>query len=230
MSKVSSGKHISLLKTYIIAFVVRRLIRIIGASCRLYYKCGNEKTQEILNSQSPIILCAWHNRIFYLGYWIETALLRKGFSLTHMVSQSKDGEISRIMSKWANLGVVRGSSNRDGSKALLTLYRAIKRDNNSIVMVPDGSHGPVYKAKAGTVVLAQLSGAPIYFFSYSVNRAWRIKSWDQLIIPKPFAKVNLSLCGPFHIPRRLNKKEVEKYRKFLEDSLNELRLESVFPL
>jgi len=96
----------------------------------------------------------------------------------------------------------------------------IRKDKSSIVIMPDGSQGPIYQAKAGAVVLAQLSGAPIYLFSYSADRAWRTTSWDRLIVPKPFARITIRIPEPLFIPRELNKEQLEEQRKRLEDSLN----------
>jgi len=137
---------------------------------------GQERIADLLAREEPVILCAWHNRIFFLGGFLESQLTRKGFKLTQMVSLSRDGDIGYRLGKWAKLNVVRGSSNRGGSKALRGLFRVIHKEKSSIIILPDGSQGPVYEAKAGAIVLAQLSGAPIYLFTLETDRCWRIKS------------------------------------------------------
>jgi lysophospholipid acyltransferase (LPLAT)-like uncharacterized protein len=157
-----------------------------------------------------------------LSRFVETRLTRKGFKLTQMVSLSKDGSIGSLLGKWAKLRVVRGSSNRGGSKALRGLFREIQKERSSILILPDGSQGPIYQAKAGAIVLAQLSGAPLCLFSCDANRAWHVKSWDKLIVPKPFSKITVRIPALYYIPRELDKTQLEKERKKMEDQLNEL--------
>lgn len=223
MAKESAPRKAHPFKSFCSAFLLRCLMRLIGASCRMRIAEGEERVRELLERTDPVILCAWHNQMFYMGHFMESHLTRKGFDMTQMVSLSRDGEIGYRLGKWAGIRVVRGSSNRGGSKALRQLFRVIQKDKSSIVIMPDGSQGPVYKAKAGAVVLAQLSGAPIYLFSYTVDRAWRVKSWDRLIIPKPFAKVTVRMPEPIIVPRELGKEQLEAQRQRLEDSLNQLR-------
>ncbi|QXD25980.1 lysophospholipid acyltransferase family protein [Opitutia bacterium ISCC 51] len=210
------------LKAICTAFLLRCIIRLMALTYRVQIASGEGKVQELLDCDSPVILCAWHNRIFYMGSFLEKRLTRRGFRLTQMVSLSKDGDVGYYLGKWANIKVVRGSSNRGGSRALRGMFRVLKKEKFSIVILPDGSQGPRYEAKPGAIVLAQLSGAPIYLFSFSVDRCWRVKSWDRLIIPKPFSKISVKFSEPIHVPRELSKVQLEEQRVILETALNEL--------
>ena len=223
MAKQSSRRKANPFKSFCAALLLRMIVRLIGATCRVRFADGEERIQELLDRTDPVILCAWHNQSFFMGYFVENALTRKGFRLTQMVSLSRDGDIGYRMGNWAKIHVVRGSSNRGGSRALRQLFRVLQKENSSIVILPDGSQGPRYQAKAGAIVLAQLSRAPIYLISYTASRAWRVRTWDRLIIPKPFARITIRVPEPLTIPRELNKEQLEEQRKRLEDRLNELR-------
>ncbi|MCB1121215.1 MAG: lysophospholipid acyltransferase family protein [Verrucomicrobiae bacterium] len=198
-------------------------MRLLNLTYRLEFAEGKERANNLVQSGNPVILCAWHNRMFCMAGFVEDRLTRKGFKLTQMVSLSRDGNLGYVLGKWAKLRIVRGSSNRGGSKALRGLFRELQKENSSIVIMPDGSQGPVYEAKAGAVVLAQLSGAPLCLFSCEASRAWRVKSWDRLIIPKPFARLTVRIPEFIHVPRELNKDQLEAERQQLEDALNALR-------
>ena len=213
------------LKAYCVAVLLRSITLLLASTYRIRFSEGEDRIKELLERTDPVILCAWHNRVFFLSRFVEKRLTRKGFRLTQMVSLSKDGNLGFLLGKWAKLRVVRGSSNRGGSKALRGLFREIQKERSSILILPDGSQGPIYKAKAGTIVLAQLSGAPICLFSCTTDRAWRVKSWDKLIVPKPFAKITIRIPELYHIPRDLNKEQLEEQRLKLEGSLNALREE-----
>jgi hypothetical protein len=41
------------------------------------------------------------------------------------------------------------------------------------------------------------------------------------MIPKPFARVAVAIAQPIWVPRTAKKEELERYRKRLEDELNE---------
>ncbi|MDA0348771.1 MAG: lysophospholipid acyltransferase family protein [Verrucomicrobia bacterium] len=210
------------LKAYCIAVLLRGITLLLASTYRIRFSEGEGRIKELLERTDPVILCAWHNRVFFLSRFVEKHLTRKGFRLTQMVSLSKDGNFGYLLGKWAKLRVVRGSSNRGGSKALRGLFREVQKERSSILILPDGSQGPIYKAKAGAIVLAQLSGAPLCLFSCDADRAWRVKSWDKLIVPKPFARITVRIPALYYIPRDLDKTQLEMERKKLEDQLNEL--------
>src|SRR5258708_16320141 len=56
------------------------------------------------------------------------------------------------------------------------------------VFTADGPRGPLYVAKPGAVVLARWAGYKICCFHIAVERAWILKSWDRMMIPKPFSR------------------------------------------
>ena len=56
------------------------------------------------------------------------------------------------------------------------------------VFTADGPRGPLYVAKPGAVVLARWAGHKICCFHIAVERAWILKSWDRMMIPKPFSR------------------------------------------
>ena len=46
---------------------------------------------------------------------------------------------------------------------------------------------------------AQRSGAPIVLLRAVVDLAWRLKSWDRFIIPKPFARLTIYVSEPVYV-------------------------------
>jgi lysophospholipid acyltransferase (LPLAT)-like uncharacterized protein len=46
------------------------------------------------------------------------------------------------------------------------------------------------------LIAAQRSEAFILPVAVSANRAWRLKSWDRFMIPKPFARVTIAYGVP----------------------------------
>ena len=62
-------------------------------------------------------------------------------------------------------------------------------------VTPDGPRGPAHVFAAGAAIAAQRTGAPLVMVRASASRAWRLKSWDRFLVPKPFATVRV-IYGP----------------------------------
>src|SRR5262249_22097648 len=102
------------------------------------------------------------------------------------------------------------------------LHQAISKDGVSPIVHPDGPRGPAREFKPGTLMLAQWSGAPLLPLAYAADRYWQLKSWDRLMIPKPFARIAIAI-GPAHaITRGMNAAAQEGVRADIERSLTQL--------
>ena len=222
MSEDGSERRISL-KTYIVAILVRSLMKCLGATYRVQFEEGEASFRRISRNSEPVIFCAWHNRLFFTAILLEKKLVRRGKGFIQLVSKSEDGDISYTLMKMFGVEVVRGSATRGGSWGLLRKCRLMKKKKRSTIIYTDGSQGPLYQAKAGAILLGQKTGFPLYPISYTVDRCWRIRSWDRLIIPKPFSRIWVRLDKAMSIPSSLGSEEFERYRLQLQDRLNEMR-------
>jgi lysophospholipid acyltransferase (LPLAT)-like uncharacterized protein len=138
-----------------------------------------------------------------------------------LLSQHRDGEIAaRVAARWG-VRTVRGSATRGGVAGFLSLVRAYRR-GDSLAVVPDGPRGPCYVAKVGIVELAKITGAPIIPVSYAADRVKRLRSWDRLLIPLPFARVIVAVGEPIVVTRHADDGAVEAHRRRLEERLNDL--------
>lgn len=222
MIEAGSERRISL-KTYLIAILLRCILKFMGATYRVKFKEGEALFRKISRDREPVIFCAWHNRLVFTALLLEKDFVSKGKPFTQLVSQSKDGDISYALMKMFGVDVVSGSSNRGATGGLLKKCRHMKKNKSSTVIFPDGSQGPLYHAKAGAIFLSQKTGFPLYPISYTVDRCWRIKSWDRLIIPKPFSRIMVCLDEAMRIPRVLSREDFENHRLLLQNRLNRMR-------
>ena len=111
-----------------------------------------------------------------------------------MSSQSFDSEyIARFIQRFG-YGTAKGSSTRGARAGLIQMIRGV-RSGRSAAFTVDGPKGPLYEAKPGALLLAAKTGAEILPFSISLDRCWRLPSWDRIEIPKPFARAVVVL-GP----------------------------------
>jgi lysophospholipid acyltransferase (LPLAT)-like uncharacterized protein len=162
-----------------------------------------------------VIVAFWHNRVLMMP------LVNPGQPICVMVSAHRDGEIAvRALRRW-KVRSVRGSATRGGARGLLQLIRA-HRDGFNLAVVPDGPKGPRYSAKPGVIHLARLTGAAVFPVSYAASRGARLRSWDRLIVPLPFARVVVVVGEPVNVPRDAGPEQIELLRKTLENRLNDL--------
>src|SRR5437763_4414633 len=114
--------------------------------------------------------------------WHEAILAATAYRLplTVLASRHADGEMMARVCRQLGFRVIRGSTTRGGSTAMLGLIR--HTDGTHIALTPDGPVGPRRRLKAGAVGLAGMTGLPLIPVGFGCSDAWRVRSWDRLII------------------------------------------------
>jgi lysophospholipid acyltransferase (LPLAT)-like uncharacterized protein len=187
-------------------------ISVIGPTLR--YSISWEETPFPADAlyEQPVIYSFWHRAVF-AGAW-----LWRNAGIAVMVSRSFDGEyIARTIEK-LGFAPVRGSSSRGGAKALLGLRKYLEQ-GRSVAFTIDGPRGPKYVAKPGPVLLSRESGLPMGAFYVAVSDAWVLKTWDALIIPKPFSKALVRASAKIHVPEGVGELEMAGYQAQLQSAL-----------
>jgi len=72
------------------------------------------------------------------------------------------------------------------------------------------------------IALARLSGAPIVPTAVGASREWRLRSWDEFRIPKPFARCVVRFGEPIRVPAGADRATLEATRKDVEAALQSL--------
>ncbi len=166
---------------------------------------------------APVIFALWHNRIFTIPpiWWKTGGNGRKSVVLT---SASKDGAILSSAMAVFGLGAVRGSSSRRAVAALIGMKRALL-EGLDVCITPDGPRGPRYGFHPGVIKLAESSGAPIVPIHAHFSSAWRLKTWDGLVIPKPFSRVTVIFDARLVVPPKLDEAAFQHQLERVQASL-----------
>ena len=173
---------------------------------------GDETLRARWARGERVVVSFWHNRQLMLP------LISDGQPMCILVSQHRDGELAtNLLGAWG-VATVRGSSTRGAVSGFLRLIDAYRHGHN-LAVVPDGPRGPRYVAKPGVVRLAKAVGSPIYPVSYAATRAARLRSWDGLIIPLPFARLHIQFGAPLDVPPHASAEQIEACRGELERRL-----------
>ena len=156
------------------------ILRILGPTLRFCISWEDDSPGSL--EARPFVYSFWHSCMLPAMY------LWRGLQIRVMSSDSFDGEYTgRIMRNFGFVKV-RGSSTRGAVRALLGMRRELEA-GWTVAFTIDGPKGPRYVAKPGPVVLARSTGVPMVVFHMAVERAWVLKTWDRLMIPKPFSRV-----------------------------------------
>ncbi len=188
--------------------------------------------QEVLIAAAkykrPLVLSFWHNRLMMIPFiTLKPKKLYKSYNFMTLASRHGDGRfVGRVMEKF-NLISILGSS-KGGRKASRGIDFANMRKileglkmGYSLGITPDGPRGPNQKINGEIINIARISGAGILPISYSISRYKKLKTWDQFLIPLPFAK----LCfyfdeAPVYVDRKANAPEMEIIKKEIEIRMN----------
>jgi len=183
-------------------YLVRALLTIIWRTCRVVKIEGEQYLDSLIQSNKPFIPVYWHQNHVY-GAYLMLKLKKRGVNIGFLISPSADGDMSANIAKSWGTVAIRGSSTRTGAKALRDLYLAITRDKISPVNTSDGPTGPIHIFKPGAIMLAQLTQCELVPISYAASKYWQLKSWDKFIIPKPFAKIVITVGKPVQVNKTL---------------------------
>ncbi len=192
-----------------IAFVFNLILRIY----RLFLKIKVVQQYPLESIDTPIIYAFWHESILFLPFAYS------GNNLSILISTHRDGKLASNVIKYFNMKTIGGSVNRNPKKAFLEMLKSIKNDKSNIGITPDGPRGPRRKAKKGVLELAYFSGCPIMPIAFNPSNAWRLNSWDNFAIPKPFSTVTFVFKKPIYVK---SKEEINTKMYELENQLNEI--------
>jgi lysophospholipid acyltransferase (LPLAT)-like uncharacterized protein len=160
------------------------VVRLLAMTWRMRTS-GAEIVSALRAARRPIVFAVWHGHLLP-GLWQH-----RGEGVAVLISEHRDGEIIARIALGLGYRTVRGSTYRGADRALVGLVREL-RSGHDVAVTPDGPRGPVGHFAPGALVAAQRAGATIVSVGIVATRAWRLRSWDGFMIPKPFARVTVA--------------------------------------
>lgn len=167
------------------------VLRLLGLTWRVEYRnIGVWRARQDASAGS--VLTLWHGELLPLAF----ALRDNGILV--LVSEHRDGEIIARLLDRLGCGTIRGSTTRGGARALAEMARQL-RAGKTVGVTPDGPRGPARKFAPGALVAAQRAKASVITLRATVDRAWRLRSWDSFVVPKPFARIVVTFGSPVSV-------------------------------
>ena len=132
----------------------------------------------------------WHDGIVLVP--LVVTRFRWPGTMCVLLSWHRDAEIAAQAMRRLGVRAVRGSATRGWLGGLRGLLTARARGED-IIIVPDGPRGPRHQAKDGALQLARATGLPLVAVGAAAWPARRLRSWDRMVVPRPFARVAIVL-------------------------------------
>lgn len=196
--------------------IAASVVRLLAATLRIAVS-GADALVPFWRERRPLIYAMWHGRILMIP-WVNAWLRRTrgARSVRVLASRSRDGELVTRYVERFGLGVVRGSSSRGGLSAMRQLVAAV-RAGDDVAVIPDGPRGPRCRLQPGIVGLAALTGAPVVPLAFAGRPAHWLHTWDEFMIPAPFARCAVVFGEAVFIARSADQ---DGARAVLEQALN----------
>ncbi len=198
------------------AWLASRIIRLLFSTVTI--ECHND--QPATDPRHPDC-----ERMYLYSIWHESIVMPVAMcsikNMAGLVSRHQDGGILAMTMKRFGIRAVRGSSSKGGTRALRELLTATQ--NWHITITPDGPRGPRREVKSGIIYLASQSGTPIVCWAFACQNAWVVRgNWTDMVVPKPFSKVNAFVAPPVCVPPNLDRAGIEHYRQRVQRVMEEL--------
>jgi lysophospholipid acyltransferase (LPLAT)-like uncharacterized protein len=172
-------------------WLVAPALRLLAGSWRIQL-LHEERWRRLYDAGQPHLFLLWHEALLPL-LWQH-----RGQGIAIVVSEAREGKYLSDFAASLGYRSLHGSSTRGGARALLGAVRELQA-GHTVAFTPDGPRGPRRELKPGVIAAAQRGGGAVVPLHAESNRAWRLHSWDRLMIPKPFAQVWITYGEPFEV-------------------------------
>ncbi len=197
---------------------------------RIVIKDDN-KVLDYLKS-NPAVVVMWHNTILISVPFFAKKIKNK--TKVALVSASRDASFLRTILMLLGLPYIKGSTNKISVSNIRYIFSVLKEKKGVFIITPDGPVGPRMSFNYGAAQIATTSSAPVVPVYFGIKNGFNLKTWDRLIIPRPFSKITVafgSVIKPDDYGKDAESKELSKLEKIeslrlsLERQMRSLNLE-----
>ncbi|MGH7789866.1 MAG: lysophospholipid acyltransferase family protein [Candidatus Binatia bacterium] len=163
----------------------------------------------------------WHQEVFMVAWAFRQY---EGHTLA---SPSEFGNIITALLQKNGFVVFRGGSTDSHSRRRRVLPDMIRHMREvpgvAFGITCDGSKGPPYKVKEGSIAIAHACAKPMILSRTWCKRRINLPGWDRSYIPLPFNHIVQAFAGPYFVPVDADDPVVlERFRAAIESELLEL--------
>lgn len=166
----------------------------------------------------PIILVMWHSRILMAPVHLEPHA-----HLTTLHDPSPAGHLAGAMQARFGMRSVAMSAKASNQGASREVLKRLK-SGEPVGLTADGPLGPARVLKSAPLDWARVARVPVFFYAFATSRQWRAKSWDNMLIPRPWGRGMAAVARwEAEVPRKADPETLEALRQDMEASLDALQ-------
>jgi lysophospholipid acyltransferase (LPLAT)-like uncharacterized protein len=201
------------LRSRAVLLLGRGFLQMLGRTWRFRVVNG-EALEHLRQTDRPFIFALWH------GHLLPLLWHHRSEGVIVVISEHHDGELMARTAESLGYGLIRGSTTRGANRALISMVRELQA-GHEVAITPDGPRGPARTFAPGALVAAQRSGSFILPVAAYTDRAWRLRSWDRFMIPKPFARITVAYGTPTKVlapTARAAAEEAPRFEQLLSEA------------
>ena len=199
----------------LVVWLLAQYIRFCWATTR-WQQDGLDALKAQLGAHGPVIMVLWHESLIYA----PKAWPTQDFPVCSLTQDANAGRLAGLVMERFGFEN-RCLDARVSGVGIMREVMQLARDGVSIGIAADGPEGPARIAKEVPVDWSRVTGLPIWFYAFETSRHKRLKTWDRMMLPLPFARGRISF-RPWDrtVPRKLDPRDREELRSALEIRLN----------
>lgn len=221
MGLLLSGSNI--MKSPFISRVISTFILLVVRLMHCSYRYRFHGVEHVLAAQQQYggyIYSCWHRNV------IASTLSQGARRYVVMISKSRSANPIDVVCRSFGHTVVRGSSakagrDKGGAFAKAEMIAALKSGLSGAVTA-DGPTGPPQQAKQGIIDMAGDTGYGIVPFAGIPRCAWELKTWDRMLLPKPFTRIDVYYGAALQVPAQRDKATRDDFLMQLNAATNNL--------
>jgi lysophospholipid acyltransferase (LPLAT)-like uncharacterized protein len=171
-----------------VLFLGRGVLQVLARTWR-FRVVNAQAIGDLRAAKRNFIFSLWHGQLLPL-LWHH-----RDEGVVLLISEHRDGELVARAAESLGYALVRGSTTRGADRALISIIRELQA-GREVAITPDGPKGPAGKYAPGALIAAQKANSVILPVVAVADRAWRLKSWDRFMIPKPFTRITIAYGKP----------------------------------
>jgi len=194
---------------YLLRAIGPGLFRLLAWSWKTRFVNRDQIESHHGNGSGPVV-AFWHQQIpAAIGTHIH-------YPACVLISRHRDGEMIAHIAERLGYRTVRGSSSRGGAQVVREMLEG-NFGEDALCFTPDGPRGPRFSVAAGMIFIAAKSRRPVVLTGFTASKFWQAKSWDKMMVPKPFARIVITYSDHLGVPEEAAGEEGDAQDRFREN-------------
>jgi lysophospholipid acyltransferase (LPLAT)-like uncharacterized protein len=203
------------LASQVVGFLIYLYLSMVFVTSRRKFIFADEFNMEKFQNESSVY-AFWHGRMSLMFF-----MRSKNKLVNIFISSHADGKIIGNVSKFFDINVIWGSSNKNPMGSVRNIFAALAK-KECMAITPDGPRGPRFEINSAIAKIASKYNVPVIPMTFASSRRKIFSSWDRFILPLPFSKLALIYGKPIKIPQSLTDEGLGRINAVIKKELDDI--------